>query len=60
MSRNYEKESQWMKNKYVDIRAKIDKSVAEPFKAKLSERGIPYAQWLKDRIAEFMNEDRII
>lgn len=56
--RNYRKESEWMKQRYTELRAKLDKSIADPFKEKLLGQGITYSQWLKDRITKYMNEDR--
>ena len=49
MSRNYEKESQWEKEKYKRLVAKIDKDLAEEF---LNKINMPYAIWLKEKIIE--------
>ena len=49
MSRNYEKESKWEKNKYKRLVAKIDKNTAEEFLNKINK---PYAVWLKEKIDE--------
>lgn len=49
MSRNYEKETKWEKDKYKRLVAKIDKQLAEKFLNKLDK---PYATWLKEKINE--------
>ena len=49
MSRNYEKETQWEKEKYKRLVAKVDKKTAEKFLKKLDK---PYANWLKEKINE--------
>nr|DAF27036.1 MAG TPA: hypothetical protein [Caudoviricetes sp.] len=49
MSRNYEKESNWEKEKYKRLVAKIDKKLAEEFLIKINK---PYAVWLKEKINE--------
>lgn len=47
MSRNYEKETKWEKDKYKRLVAKIDKQLAEEFLNKIDK---PYAVWLKEKI----------
>ena len=47
MSRNYEKEQKWEKDKYKRLVAKIDKTLAENFLNKINK---PYAVWLKEKI----------
>lgn len=49
ISRNYEKESKWEKEKYKRLVAKIDKELAEEF---LNKIDMPYAVWLKEKINE--------
>lgn len=49
MSRNYEKETQWEKEKYKRLVAKIDRDLAEEFLNKINK---PYAVWLKQKINE--------
>ena len=51
MSRNYIKETQWEKDKYKRLVAKIDKELAEKFLNKINK---PYAVWLKEKINEEM------
>lgn len=53
MSRNYEKENQWEKDKYKRLVAKIDKEIAEEFLNKIKK---PYATWLKEKINEELKE----
>ena len=49
MSRNYKNETQWEKDKYKRLVAKIDKEIAEEFLNKIDK---PYAVWLKEKISE--------
>ena len=51
MSRNYKKETQWEKDKYKRLVAKIDKELAEEFLNKINK---PYSVWLKEKINEEM------
>lgn len=50
--RNYEKESQWEKNKYERMQCKIDKELGIKFKEYLKENGISFADWLRKKIKE--------
>ena len=54
MSRNYNKESQWEKEKYKRLVAKIDKEIAEEFLNKIDK---PYAVWLKEKISEELKKE---
>lgn len=54
MSRNYEKETEWEKNKYKRLVAKIDKDLANTFLEKLDK---PYATWLKEEIEKFLEKN---
>lgn len=54
MSRNYNKEMEWEKNKYKRLVAKIDKNLADDFLNKLD---IPYAVWLKEQIENFLKKE---
>lgn len=54
MSRNYEKETQWEKEKYKRLVAKIDKNIAEEFLNKIDK---PYAVWLKEKIYEELKKE---
>lgn len=57
MPRNYVNESNWQRKKYIEIRAKIDRQTWERFKAVLEKNGIKYADWLRERIAEYLGEE---
>jgi len=52
MSRNYEKEYEWQKNKYHDVKVRIEKKKYEKVKEKLGNK--PIATWLKEKIDEFI------
>jgi len=54
MSRNYEKENKWEKEKYKRLVAKIDKDLAETFLNKINQ---PYSIWLKEKIYEELKKD---
>ena len=54
MSRNYEKETEWEKQKYKRLVAKVDKELAEIFLQKLDK---PYAVWLKEEIEKFLKKN---
>ena len=56
MSRNYEKETQWEKDKYKRLVAKIDKELAQNFLTKIDK---PYAIWLKKKIHEELKQENI-
>lgn len=56
MTRNYEKEAAWLKSKYTDLRARVDKTLADDLKKSLEESNITYAQWLKNQIAAYLKE----
>lgn len=54
MPRNYSKETEWEKNKYKRLVAKIDKNLADNFLEKLDK---PYATWLKEQIEIFLKKE---
>lgn len=54
MSRNYENETKWEKEKYKRLVAKVDKETAEKF---LNKINMPYAVWLKDKINEELKKE---
>lgn len=58
MPRNYEKEAAWLKKKYTDLRARVDKDQADALKSALEAEGITYAQWLKDQIKEYLERQK--
>jgi len=54
--RNYKKEAEWAKQKYVRLGAYIEPTLANEFKAKLKEDNIPFAQWLTKAIKEYLEK----
>lgn len=54
MSRNYKNETQWEKEKYKRLVAKVDKEIAEEFLNKIDK---PYAVWLKEKISEELKKE---
>ena len=56
MSRNYEKEKNWAKNKYTRILADIDKELAEELKDKLKENNISIASWITTNAKKYLNK----
>ena len=57
MSRNYQKENEWEKTKYIRIQSKIDKELGIAFKTKLKEKNINLSSWLKKEIEEFLKNN---
>lgn len=56
--RNYQKEREWEKKTYTEIRAKIRKDIGDQFKQKLKENDVVFARWLTDRINEYLSEEK--
>ena len=52
MSRNYEKEREWSKNKYVRILGDIDKDLAE----KLKKENRSIASWITENAKKYLEE----
>ena len=59
MSRNYEKEREWSKNKYVRILGDIDKDLAEKLKAKLKEENKSIASWISENAKKYLKEKEV-
>ncbi len=59
MSRNYEKEREWSKNKYVRILGDIDKELAEELKAKLKKENKSIASWITENAKRYLEENRV-
>lgn len=55
--RNYAGEAKWEAEKYTRLVAKLDKTLVEKFKAKLSEQNQAYAGWLRDHIMDYLDSD---
>ena len=56
MSRNYEKEREWSKNKYARILGDIDKELAEELKAKLNKEGKSIASWITENAKKYLEK----
>ena len=52
MPGNYQKEAAWLKGMYTDLRAGVDKELADKLKAYLEEEAITYADCLREKIKE--------
>ena len=59
MSRNYEKEREWSKNKYVRILGDIDKNLAEKLKSKLKEENKSIASWITENAKKYLEEKEV-
>lgn len=55
--RNYKKENEWKKKKYIEIRANIDKELANKLKDKLKYKGKTIASWIRDSATSYINKD---
>ena len=55
--RNYQKEREWEKKTYTELRAKINKELGDQFKQTLKDNNIIFARWLTDRITEYLRKD---
>lgn len=56
LPRNYQKEAAWLKGKYTDLRARVDKELADKLKAYLEGKDTTYADWLREKIKETIDE----
>lgn len=54
--RDYKKENEWKKNKYIEIRANIDKELALSLKEKLKLNKITVAGWIKENAKKYIKE----
>lgn len=50
--RNYKKESEWSRNKYEELRARIEKDIGLKFKEYLKSKNMTFADWLREKIKE--------
>lgn len=57
MSRNYQKEHEWSKNKYVRILADIDKNLGNELKEKLKYEGKSIASWITENAKKYLNKN---
>lgn len=56
MSRNYEKEREWAKTKYIRVYGDIDRNLGLELKAKLKENGISIASWITDNAKKYLEK----
>lgn len=54
MPRNYKKENEWKKNKYIEIRANIDRDLGEQLKAKLQKENLSVAEWIRQNAKRYI------
>lgn len=59
MSRDYEKEREWSKNKYVRILGDIDKDLAEKLKSKLKEENKSIASWITENAVKCLDMKKV-
>lgn len=57
MKRNYQKERAWLLENYKEIRANIKKETAEEFRQKLKDEHRSVADWMNEKIEEYLNEE---
>ena len=50
MSRNYQKENEWLKQNYCRIEGRIDKNFGNRFKLYLKDKNISFNEWLENKI----------
>lgn len=56
LSRNYEKERGWAKQKYVRILGDIDKELGEELKKKLKEDNKSIASWITENAKKYLKQ----
>lgn len=56
MSRNYAKEREWQKNKYDEIRAKIDKDLGKQLREQLKNEGKSMSSWVSDNAKKYLEK----
>ena len=56
MSRNYQKETEWAKEKYKRIELRVDKKLGEEFVALLEEQGKSRNQWGTEQIENYLKK----
>lgn len=57
MSRNYENEKKWLKEKYSRIDARIDKELGNQLKAKLKENNISVSSWITQNAQLYLRKE---
>lgn len=56
MSRNYSKENEWRKTKYVRILADIDKELGNELKDKLKQDGKTVSAWVTENAKKYLKK----
>ena len=56
MSRNYEKEYKWQKEKYDIIRASINKELGTKLRLKLKKDNLTISKWICQNATKYINE----
>ena len=56
MSRNYENESRWQKEKYKRIEIRVDKKLGEQFIELIESQGISRNQWGSEQIKKYLEK----
>ena len=55
--RNYKKEFEWQKERYIAIRALIEKDLALKLKKKLKEKNKTTAEWIRENAKKYTEEN---
>jgi len=56
MSRNYENENRWQKEKYKRIEIRVDKKLGEQFIELIESQGISRNQWGSEQIKKYLEK----
>lgn len=56
MSRNYENENRWQKEKYKRIEIRVDKKLGEQFIELIENQGISRNQWGTEQIKKYLEK----
>ena len=56
MSRNFKKEREWAKTKYIRILGDIDKELGENLKKKLKEENKSIASWITENAKKYLKQ----
>jgi len=55
--RNYKKESQWSKEKYEQINARIEKELGQALREKLKKENKTVAEWTRENAKKYLEEE---
>lgn len=55
--RNYKKENEWKKKRYIEIRANIEKDLALNLKEKLKYSQKTIASWIRENAKTYINNE---